>query len=823
MPKSLYVDPFEIRKKGKITFKDIPVNQYDKTIEQEKQNFSTEDFLRIFRDMSIIREFETMMNLIKTTGEYNGVPYNHPGPAHLSIGQESAAVGQAYSLDADDFIFGSHRSHGEILAKGLSAIQKLPDEELLKIMKNFCGGRILKVVEERRTRGTVKDLAIDFLIYGAMAEIFARETGFQAGLGGSMHAFFTPFGIYPNNAIVGGSGDISVGAALYKKINRKKGIVIANIGDASLGCGPVWEGICLAAMGQYKKLWEGDQKGGLPLIMNFFNNHYGMGGQTCGETMGYDLLVRVGAGVNPEQMHAERIDGFNPLAVIDAIRRKKQILADKNGPVLLDTVTYRFSGHSPSDSSSYRTKEEVEVWMNVDPLITFRKQLVDAGVAVDEAFDAILSHAQELVTKTLKIATDDSVSPRMNLVADPHAIGKLMFSNQKIEKMENRECEALMPKEENLQWQRVQKKERFGLDENGKPVSKNKVFQFRDAVFEAMIDKFYTDPTLIAYGEENRDWGGAFAVYRGLTEAMPYHRLFNAPISEGAIVGSAVGYGLCGGRAVVELMYADFLGRAGDEVFNQLSKWQAMSAGQMKMPVVVRISVGSKYGAQHSQDWTSIVAHIPGLKVVFPATPYDAKGLMNSALMGTDPVIFFESQRLYDIGEMFHKEGVPKGYYEIPIGEPDVKRKGNDITILTIGATLYRALDAAKILEEKYGLSAEIIDARTIVPFNYEKVIESVKKTGRILLTSDACDRGSHLKDMAQTISELVFDHLDAPPVVVGSKNWITPAHELENYFFPQPEWIIDGIHEKILPLKGHVVTTNFTNQELLRTNKFGV
>lgn len=823
MPKSLYVDPFEIRKKGKITFQDIPVNQYDKTIEQEKQNFSTEDFLRIFRDMSIIREFETMINLIKTTGEYNGMPYNHPGPAHLSIGQESAAVGQAYSLDADDFIFGSHRSHGEILAKGLSAIQKLPDEELLKIMKNFCGGRILKVVEERSTIGTVKDLAIDFLIYGAMAEIFARETGFQAGLGGSMHAFFTPFGIYPNNAIVGGSGDISVGAALYKKINRKKGIVIANIGDASLGCGPVWEGICLAAMDQYKKLWEGDQKGGLPLIMNFFNNHYGMGGQTCGETMGYDLLARVGAGVNPEQMHAERIDGFNPLAVIDAIRRKKQILADKNGPVLLDTVTYRFSGHSPSDASSYRTKEEVEVWMNVDPLITFRKQLVDAGVAADEAFDAILSHAQELVTKTLKIATDDSVSPRMNLVSDPYAIEKLMFSNQKIEKMENRECEALMPKEENPQWQRVQKKERFGLDENGKPVSKNKVFQFRDAVFEAMIDKFYIDPTLIAYGEENRDWGGAFAVYRGLTEAMPYHRLFNAPISEGAIVGSAVGYGLCGGRAVVELMYADFLGRAGDEVFNQLSKWQAMSAGQMKMPVVVRISVGSKYGAQHSQDWTSIVAHIPGLKVVFPATPYDAKGLMNSVLMGTDPVIFFESQRLYDIGEMFHKEGVPKGYYEIPIGEPDIKKAGNDITILTIGATLYRALDAAKILEEKYGLSAEIIDARTIVPFNYEKVIESVKKTGRILLTSDACDRGSHLKDMAQTISELVFDHLDAPPVVVGSKNWITPAHELENYFFPQPEWIIDAIHEKILPLKGHVVTTNFTNQELLRTNRFGV
>jgi len=304
---------------------------------------------------------------------------------------------------------------------------------------------------------------------------------------------------------------------------------------------------------------------------------------------------------------------------------------------------------------------------------------------------------------------------------------------------------------------------------------------------------------------------------------MPYHRLFNSPISEGAIVGTAVGYGLCGGRAVVELMYCDFLGRAGDEVFNQLSKWQSMSAGVLKMPVVLRVSIGSKYGAQHSQDWTSIVAHIPGLKVVFPVTPYDAKGLMNAALMGTDPVIFFESQRVYDIGEMFQTEGVPEGYYEIPLGEPDIKKKGRDITILTIGATLYRALDAAKILEEKYGISAEVIDARSIVPFNYEKVLESVKKTGKILLASDACERGSHLSDMARNICELSFDYLDAPPVVVGAKNWITPAHELEEAFFPQPEWIIDAIHEKIMPLKGHVAKNNFTTNEQVRTNRLGV
>jgi len=823
MPKSQFIDPKEIRKSGKITFKDIPVNQYNKSIEEEKANFTTEDFLRIYRDMTIIREFEKMMESIKKTGEYNGIAYNHPGPAHLSIGQEASVVGQAYLLGTDDFIFGSHRSHGEIIAKGLSAIQKLDDKELLNIMETFFEGAILKRVEgKQKNKNDVKELAIDFLIYGIMAEIFARETGFNKGLGGSMHAFFTPFGIYPNNAIVGGSGDIAVGAALYKKINRKKGIVIANIGDASLGCGPVWEGICMAVMDQYKKLWEGEYKGGLPFMLNIFNNQYGMGGQTRGETMGYDMLARIGAGVNPEQMHAERVDGYNPLAVIDVMRRKLKILEEKNGPVLLDVVTYRVTGHSPSDASSYRTKEEIEAWMAEDSLIEYKNKLIEAGIAPQETFDEIMENTRELITKICRLATDDNVSPRMNIMKNPNAIGELMFSNQRIEKMEDRECEVLIPKEENPRVQQIANKIRVGI-QDGKPVPKNKVFQLRDAIFEAILDKFYIDPTLVAYGEDNRDWGGAFAVYRGLTESLPYHRFFNAPISEGAIVGSAVGYGMCGGRAIVELMYADFMGRAGDELFNQLSKWQSMSAGVIKMPVVVRISVGSKYGAQHSQDWSSLVAHIPGLKVVYPATPYDAKGLMNSALMGTDPVIFFESQRIYDVGELFHKGGVPEGYYEVPIGEPDIKKEGKDLTILSVGPTLYRVLDAVKILEGTYGVSCEVIDGRSIVPFNYERVIESVKKTGKILLTSDACERGSHLKDMAQTISELAFDYLDAPPVVVGSKNWITPAHELEKFFFPQPEWIIDAIHEKIMPLKGHVAVNNFTMQEQIRTNKLGI
>jgi 2-oxoisovalerate dehydrogenase E1 component len=810
MPKVQFIDPNVARHAGEITFTPIPVNQYKKTIAEEKVNFSNEDFLRIYHDMVVIREFETMLNLIKTTGEYSGVKYDHPGPAHLSAGQEAAAVGMAYTLTVEDFIFGSHRSHGEILAKGLSAIQKLNDAELMHIMESFFDGTALNVVK-KDFKGSVKELGRRFLIYGTLAEIFARETGFNKGLGGSMHAFFTPFGVYPNNAIVGGSGDISVGAALYKKINRKPGMVIANIGDASMACGPVWEGLSFASMDQFKELWEGDMKGGLPIIFNVMNNQYGMGGQTCGETMGYGKVARIGAGVNPEQMHAERVDGYNPLAVIDAYRRKRKIIEEKNGPVLLEVLTYRISGHSPSDASSYRSKEEIEAWQAQDSIASFGNSLIEAGLTTRQALDAIWADIKNITVEMMKLSINDEISPRMDIHKRPEQIGEMIFSNQSVVSMGDSTPEVNHPMAENARVIQISKKERFAFDSDGKPFSKMKQYQLRDGIFDAIVDRFYKDSTLVAYGD------------RGLTEALPYHRLFNSPISEGSIVGTAIGYAMCGGRVIPEIMYCDFLGRCGDEVFNQLPKWQAMSGNVLKMPVVLRVSVGSKYGAQHSQDWTSLVAHIPGLKVVFPVTPYDAKGLMNSALQGTDPVIFFESQRIYDIGEQFHKEGVPVGYYEIPIGEPDVKREGKDVTILTIGATLYRALDAAKILEEKYGLSAEVIDARTLVPFNYEKVIASVKKTGRILISGDSTARGSYLSELARNITELAFDYLDAPPVVVGSRNWITPAYELEEAFFPQPEWFIDAIHEKIVPLKGHVSGQNFSEPEQIRRAKLGV
>ncbi|GAB4508323.1 MAG: alpha-ketoacid dehydrogenase subunit alpha/beta [Anaerolineae bacterium] len=818
MPKSITIHPDDVRRTAVITAPEIPVNQYESDPAHEAAFYGSEALVRMYRDMLIIREFETALDNFKKEGAYRGIEYNHRGPAHLSIGQEAAVVGQSYHLGPDDFILGSHRSHGEILAKGLSAIQKMHEADLLTIMETYMEGKPLRVVETLVDSSDVRQLAMVYLLYGTFAEIFARENGFNKGMGGSMHTFFPPFGIMPNNAIVGGSADIATGMALFKRINRQPGIVIANIGDASSGCGPVWEAMNFAAMDQYLTLWDQDLGGRPPILFNFMNNFYGMGGQPQGETMGFGMLARIAMGVNPEAMHAERVDGYNPLAVADAIARKKQLLLAGRGPVLLDVVTYRISGHSTSDASSYRGRDELDLWREQDSLLHFGHYLKQNAHADDGDLEGLQEQIVETMVKVVGASTAFDLSPVMNVSL--HSIGGMMFSNQTRDRMAEGTPDVLLPLDE-TRLKVTQEKLRFGL-EDGKPTPKLKTLTYAEALFEAMIHRFYEDPTMIAFGEENRDWGGAFGVYRGLTEALPYHRLFNSPISEAAIVGAAVGYALAGGRVVAELMYCDFMGRAGDEIFNQMAKWQSMSANVLTMPMVLRVSVGMKYGAQHSQDWSSLVAHIPGLKVMFPATPYDAKGMLNLALHGTDPVVFFESQRLYTETETLVEGGVPTGYYEVEMGEPAVRRAGSDLTIVTIGATLYRALEAAEVLQTQYGLSAEVIDARFINPLNYEKIIQSVKKTGKVVLASDAVERGSFLHTMASNITQLAFDFLDGPVAVVGSRNWITPPPELEETFFPQVSWILDTIHERVLPLPSHQTRTAHGLTEILVRNRLG-
>ncbi len=845
MTKKLMVVPEKVRKSGVLNLGKIPVNTYQKSVQDELASGSgvtVETCLRVYRDMVLIREFETMLDNIKKLGSYQGIEYNHAGPAHLSIGQEGAAVGECLHLGVDDHIFGSHRSHGEIIAKSLRAVQDLAGGGLDKIMKGYFDGRLLGIVEKHEPDWTglsltpkgkkkpalatseEEELGIDFLLYGLLAEIFGRDTGFSRGMGGSMHAFCLPFGIYPANAIVGGSADITTGAALGKKVLGEKGVCVCNIGDASIGCGPVWEALGFSTMAQFKNLWPEHARGGLPLIFNFMDNFYGMGGQPIGETAGFDRLARCGAAWNPENMHAEVVDGNNPLALAEAYRRKLEIIKKGDGPVFLDVLCYRQAGHSPSDQSAYREREEIDLWRAVDPITEFGAKLVKAGVATQDQLDSVKAYATRKVTKACRLAVSPETSPRMKLTTR-EGVCNLMFSNVEEKELPGlrRADDVNMPMEENPRVKAIAKKSRSGIAEDGSVLKGNKAVTYGEALFETVIHHFYNDSRVVAYGEECREWGGAFAVYQTLAESLPYNRLFNSPISEAAIVGTAVGAAMEGARPLVELMYCDFMGRAGDEVFNQMPKWQAMSAGLIRLPIVLRVSVGAKYGAQHSQDWTALCAHVPGLKVIFPATPYSAKGLLASAMRGSDPVVFFEGQGLYNQTEIFQPGGVPAEYYTLPIGEPEIIREGSDLTILTFGATLYRANAAAKRFEKEYGISVELIDGRTLVPFNYDKVLASVKKTGKIIVASDACERGSYLHTIAGQLSQMAFDDLDAPVCVVGAQNWIVPPAEMEQEYFPQDFSFLDAWHQQIKPLPGYTPVIPRTNEEFLYQNRNGI
>jgi 2-oxoisovalerate dehydrogenase E1 component len=789
MPKKLVVDPAQTRRPRVLSAGSVPVNAYRYSADEARAAFGDDALRRMLHDMLVVREVESMLDGFKRHGTYAGIDYTHAGPAHLSIGQEAAAVGQAAALLVADHVFGNHRSHGEIIAKGLAAIEQLEQDVLAGELESFREGALLALLERHLDASGVRERARQLLLYGLFAEIFGRETGFNRGLAGSMHAFFPPFGIYPSNAIVGGSAPIAAGAALYKRLFAGGSIAVANIGDGSTGCGIVWESINFAAMRQLRTLWDERFRGGLPVLFFFVNNFYAMGGQTVGETMSYEQLGRIGLAFNEEAVHAETLDGNDVLAVADAVRRKLALLRDGEGPALLDVQCYRQSGHSPSDAAAYRTRDELALWRAVDPIALHASRLEEAEIVSGGYAEQLQSAVRDSLATLAGLAVDEEISPRLPISRRRRDLEALMFSDEVEELDASVTAELARPLEESERLATLAGKSRGAVT-------------IRDALFETLVHHFAHDPKLIAYGEENRDWGGAFGVYRGLTELLPYHRLFNAPISEAAIVGSAVGYAIEGGRALVELMYSDFVGRAGDELFNQLAKWQAMSGGLLRMRVVVRVSVGSTYGAQHSQEWTSLVAHIPGLKVVYPVTPYDAKGMLASALSGTDPVVFFESQRLYDTVELFRDEGVPAGYFRVPIGIPDAKWAGSDLTIVTAGATLYRAVEAVRRLDE-LGVRAELIDARSLVPFDERVVVESVRKTHRLLLASDAVVQGSHLHEIANRIQELAFDELDAPVVVLGATNAIAPPAEVEQSYFVQADDIVDAVHERLLPLGG--------------------
>ena len=315
--------------------------------------------------------------------------------------------------------------------------------------------------------------------------------------------------------------------------------------------------------------------------------------------------------------------------------------------------------------------------------------------------------------------------------------------------------------------------------------------EYREAIKEAVIEEMDKDPKVFLIGEDIGVYGGAFRAYKGLLEKYGPERVINTPISELAIVGAAVGSALTGSRPIAEIMFVDFCGLAMDQIVNQAAKINFMTGDALNVPMVLRTQGGSGTGiaAQHSQSLESWFYHIPGLKVVMPATPYDVKGLLKTAVRDNDPVIFIEHKKLY-----LNKGPVPDEEYLIPFGVADIKREGTDVTIFAYSFMMLTALAAAEDLA-KEGISCEVIDPRTLVPLDTEALIKSVKKTNKLVVVSEAVERGSVVSDIIAIINDKAFDYLDSPIKRVCGLNTAIPYNsKLEKACVPTKETIIEAV-----------------------------
>ncbi len=313
---------------------------------------------------------------------------------------------------------------------------------------------------------------------------------------------------------------------------------------------------------------------------------------------------------------------------------------------------------------------------------------------------------------------------------------------------------------------------------------------FGEAIREALAEELRRDPRVFMIGEDIAEAGTTFKVLDGLVKEFGPERIIDSPISEPGITGLGVGAAMTGMRPVVDLMFGDFLTLAMDQLVNQAAKIHYMSGGKLKVPMVLRTTMGAgrRSAAQHSQSLHAWLSHIPGLKVVVPSTPYDAKGLMKSAIRDENPVAIFEDKMMYKLV----KGVVPEDEYTIPLGVADVKREGNDITLVATSSMVYAALDAAKMLDE-IGISAEVVDPRTLVPLDKNTLIESAKKTSRVIVIDEGYEQYGITAEIASTIADGAFYYLDAPVKRIGAMNVPIPfSPALEDLTIPNVEKIFE-------------------------------
>jgi 2-oxoisovalerate dehydrogenase E1 component len=568
-----------------------------------------------------------------------------------------------------------------------------------------------------------------------MAELFGKETGACRGRGGSMHVADFNIGMLGANGIVGGGFGIAAGAALADSLLKTGLVTLCFFGDGAINKGTFHEALNFAALRR------------LPVVYLCENNRYAQYTATSRTTSIEDLSVRAGAYGIP----GVTIDGNDVGAVFREVTKAVSRARVGDGPTLLVADTYRFGGHFIGDAEVYRTADEVTLWRGQDPITRMEAAMVATSSIAEDDRAAVWMRARAEVEAAERFA---EASPL------PDAATALDF--------------VFTPSAGDI----------------AEAVGEHERVSFGQATVAAMEHAMTADECVIVLGEDI-SWGGNFGQFRGLAERFGLERVIDMPISEATIVSVAVGAAVRGMRPVASMSFVEFALGAMDEIVNQASKFRYMFGGQASVPLVLRASDGTlrSSGAQHSESFEALFAHIPGLKVVAPSNPSDAKGLLRTAIADDDPVIFLENKK---IG--MRRAMAPAGDHWVPIGTAAVRRDGRDLTIVAYSIMTIHAEAACQILAQEDGIEAELVDLRSLVPLDLEALTKSVGRTKRALVAHEAWAFGGFGAEVAASLTEHLWGDLAAPVLRVGARSSPIPfSPPLERAVVPEVTEIVDA------------------------------
>jgi pyruvate dehydrogenase E1 component beta subunit/2-oxoisovalerate dehydrogenase E1 component len=597
-----------------------------------------------------------------------------------------------------------------------------------------------RVVSTYREHGHA--LARGLSMESALAEMFGKATGCAGGRGGSMHLFDAETNLYGGNAIVGGGLPLAVGLGLGDAMQGADRVTACFFGDGAVAEGAFHEAMNLGA------LWR------LPVLFVLENNLYAMGSAVARVQANTDFAARV-AGYG---MPAESVDGNDVVAVEAAARRLVAAIRGGGGPQFLECRTYRFRPHSMFDAEKYRGKDEVADWRAKGPILRFRSWLLDNGLMHAEEVDAIEAEVAAQVANAVAAAEQAPWEPVSDLTR--HVVAET----------------------------------RPAPPEPAPPEGAVET-TYRDCCRAALTDALDRDPRVFLMGEDVGAYGGCYAVSMGLLDRFGPERIRDAPLSEGGFTGAGIGAALAGMRPVVEVMTVNFALLALDQILNTAATIRHMSGGQFGVPLVIRMATGAgrQLAAQHSHTLDAVFAHIPGLRVVAPATLEDARGMLWTALQEPDPVIVLEHVMLYN-----RKGRIASNAGPIDIDRAVIRRPGRDVTLVAWSHCLWKALEAAEALA-KDGIEAEVIDLRTLRPLDEATITASVARTRRAVVVDEGWRSGSLSAEIAARIAEACFWHLDAPIARVCSAEVPVPyPKHLEDAALPQVAGIVAAV--KALP-----------------------